>query len=103
MNGFFQSLSVKTGTEKIINSGPIAQLGARLNGIEKVGGSNPPGSTGLKLSVYNLINIDQDRSSRSSRQREGKARWKPFDVAAGTQPRPNSPVAHKADLAGEPK
>ena len=24
--------------------GPIAQLGARLNGIEKVGGSNPPGS-----------------------------------------------------------
>ncbi len=27
------------------NIGPIAQLGARLNGIEKVGGSNPPGST----------------------------------------------------------
>ena len=26
------------------NNGPIAQLGARLNGIEKVGGSNPPGS-----------------------------------------------------------
>ena len=28
--------------------GPIAQLGARLNGIEKVGGSNPPGSTQRK-------------------------------------------------------
>jgi hypothetical protein len=26
-------------------SGPIAQLGARLNGIEKVEGSNPSGST----------------------------------------------------------
>ena len=25
--------------------GPVAQLGARLNGIEKVGGSNPPRST----------------------------------------------------------
>ncbi len=25
--------------------GPIAQLGARLNGIEKVEGSNPSGST----------------------------------------------------------
>ena len=25
--------------------GPIAQLGARLNGIEEAGGSNPPGST----------------------------------------------------------
>ncbi len=27
------------------NQGPIAQLGARLNGIEKVEGSNPSGST----------------------------------------------------------
>jgi hypothetical protein len=26
-------------------SGPIAQLGARLNGIEEVEGSNPSGST----------------------------------------------------------
>ena len=25
--------------------GPVAQLGARLNGIEEVGGSNPPRST----------------------------------------------------------
>ncbi len=29
--------------------GPIAQLGARLNGIEKAGGSNPPGSTNEHL------------------------------------------------------
>ena len=31
----------------------MAQLGARLNGIEEVGGSNPPGSTvkGKPLSV----------------------------------------------------
>jgi hypothetical protein len=29
--------------------GPIAQLGARLNGIEKVEGSNPSGSTALPI------------------------------------------------------
>jgi hypothetical protein len=27
------------------NQGPMAQLGARLNGIEEVEGSNPSGST----------------------------------------------------------
>ena len=27
--------------------GPVAQLGARLNGIEEAGGSNPPRSTKL--------------------------------------------------------
>ena len=33
-------------TKKLITEkGPIAQLGARLNGIEKVEGSNPSGST----------------------------------------------------------
>jgi hypothetical protein len=31
-----------------IEKGPIAQLGARLNGIEKVEGSNPSGSTNLE-------------------------------------------------------
>ena len=30
--------------------GPVAQLGARLNGIQKVRGSNPLGSTRLALS-----------------------------------------------------
>jgi hypothetical protein len=29
-------------------------LGARLNGIEKVGGSNPPGSTGWDLPVFTI-------------------------------------------------
>jgi hypothetical protein len=40
--------------------GPIAQLGARLNGIEKVEGSNPSGST------KTLIKPRSDRSTRSS-------------------------------------
>ena len=35
-------------------NGPIAQLGARLNGIEKAGGSNPPGSTN-KASTQTLF------------------------------------------------
>ena len=33
--------------------GPIAQLGARLNGIEKVEGSNPSGSTERAISLTN--------------------------------------------------
>jgi hypothetical protein len=30
------------------SGGAVAQLGARLDGIEEVGGSNPPGSTNRK-------------------------------------------------------
>jgi hypothetical protein len=33
--------AIKTNT----NGGAVAQLAARLDGIEEVGGSNPPGST----------------------------------------------------------
>ena len=35
-----------------IRNGPIAQLGARLNGIEEAGGSNPPGSTGQMQTAH---------------------------------------------------
>jgi hypothetical protein len=35
--------------------GPIAQLGARLNGIEKVVGSNPTGSTGMSQLVLGRL------------------------------------------------
>ena len=37
------------GTIRSITGGPMAQLGARLNGIEKVVGSNPTGSTEYKF------------------------------------------------------
>jgi hypothetical protein len=33
-----------------LRRGPVAQLGARLNGIQKVRGSNPLGSTRLAFS-----------------------------------------------------
>jgi hypothetical protein len=36
----------------IHSGGAVAQLAARLDGIEEVGGSNPPGST--KPSIYSL-------------------------------------------------
>jgi hypothetical protein len=34
--------------ENIFRKGAIAQLGERLNGIQEVGGSTPPGSTTVK-------------------------------------------------------
>ena len=52
------SLLVKT------EQGPMAQLGARLNGIEEVEGSNPSGSTVRNgrlapsvLQVYNVLKV----------------------------------------------
>ncbi len=44
------------------NFGAIAQLGERLNGIQKVGGSTPPGSTISQIflpdiSIINLSNL----------------------------------------------
>jgi hypothetical protein len=86
-----QIVNLKSTIEN--HPGPIAQLGARLNGIEKVGGSNPPGSTLRAISkpsrscaIIAKTYKSQNRSSRSSRQREGKARWKPFmEVSTGTR------------------
>jgi hypothetical protein len=36
---------LECGKLKIVSSGAVAQLGARLDGIEEVVGSNPIGST----------------------------------------------------------
>ncbi len=46
--------------------GPLAQLVARLDGIEKVAGSNPARSTiGKNIKRYrNNLGISQDRSSK---------------------------------------
>ncbi len=44
----------------------MAQLGARLNGIEKVVGSNPTGST------EQFVHTSQDRSSRPSDSEPGR-------------------------------
>ena len=35
--------------------GVIAQLGERLNGIQEVGGSIPPGSTSSRASQYDMV------------------------------------------------
>ena len=43
--------------KKICKNGPIAQLGARLNGIEKVESSNLSGSTISNLRVAFLLKI----------------------------------------------
>ena len=61
----------------------MAQLGARLNGIEKVEGSNPSGSTdehtqGFSLSV-NFNNLyNNSRSSRSSDSELGQLGGSPI-------------------------
>ena len=48
------------GRITVTNHGPIAQLGARLNGIEKVEGSNPSGSTQTNACVVKrLVNASQ--------------------------------------------
>ena len=51
--GFFAS-SVRVhynGGSSLLNQGPVAQLGARLNGIQEVTGSIPVRSTILSFSV----------------------------------------------------
>ena len=63
------------------------------------------GTAGRSYAIMGkIIYRSQDRSSKSSRQREGKARWKPFNgMVREYQLRPNSPVARKRDLDGELK
>jgi hypothetical protein len=43
----------------------------------------PNTPTLLNIEVVHEYQESHDRSSRSSRQREGKARWKPFIVPPG--------------------
>jgi hypothetical protein len=47
-----------------LHLGPIAQLGARLNGIEKVAGSNPAGSTQgrhcAERVAFDIISVEQE-------------------------------------------
>ena len=48
-----------------IDYGPIAQLGARLNGIEKAGGSNPPGSTEANAGVVGHPSASREKRGES--------------------------------------
>ena len=43
--GVLSMACLRSSAPRIGSRGPVAQLGARLNGIEEVGGSNPPRST----------------------------------------------------------
>jgi hypothetical protein len=40
------------GYHHFLRRGPVAQLGARLNGIQEVRGSNPLGSTKVIVGVF---------------------------------------------------
>ncbi len=47
------------------SNGVIAQLVERLNGIQKVGGSIPPGSTITKFIVERVIHVRSNFSNQS--------------------------------------
>ena len=51
------------GQIRVCYGGAVAQLGARLDGIEEVVGSNPIGSTKF-ISVYYLYILQSERTSR---------------------------------------
>ncbi len=51
--------------------GAIAQLGERLNGIQEVGGSTPPGSTKFPLDGEALAAVNLTTSSRARRLEQG--------------------------------
>ena len=107
-SGHFESRSSLSQKQQ----GPIAQLGARLNGIEKAEGSNPSGSTktGQVFDLPEFFGTDRDiiflkffRSSRLSRQRAGKARWKPDAVPAGARLNRTRLTPIKGSCSGEIK
>src|SRR5260370_38248210 len=46
------------GVPKTVRNGAIAQLGERLNGIQEVGGTTPPGSTSFANKINALFMVD---------------------------------------------
>ena len=74
--------------------GPIAQLGARLNGIEKVVGSNPTGSTQPEAPVLKPgFAYQPGRSIRRSARELGSPGVSSNKGACRAPAMPNSPVA----------
>ncbi len=70
-----------------MNNGPIAQLGARLNGIEKVASSNLAGSTDIRDQV-----TDRECAIMAQIRKKGK-------VTTGVV---GHPVSEKGERGGSP-
>ena len=86
-----QKLKTDHLTTDNCKTGPIAQLGARLNGIEKVEGSNPSGSTVCITAYrYALSRSSRPASSEPGQMVRARQGYEATD-------RPNSPGSAAGD------